>query len=472
MTDQQQESHTGRFNPLVARVETKLIIVCGCAVALVLLGYVLLRGWVRTAAEAKLTQLCKVPVKLGNLRISWLDDMIELTNVEIGQPKGFSSGPMIAADQVRLSGWRSLVRTDKNRIRDVRILEPDIDLVTNAEGKTNIAEWIGGFFDSNEPEGENKTAADKFSALVERMVVDSFQIDRSDYSIPAGDHKLVIERGRLELFNLAVGPWLDSTVGRLRGSCDIRQPETVNARLSLAARFGPVGTGNTTFQGSARLTGALYRTFIPVIPSTTDLILGGKGFDLDLDLNQTGDVIAGNGLLVTSNGSVYPFQLSGSVDDPVFELPEKLDAVTSRISGSSAHVVVTTLTSGREIVAGAAESAKSFGQGAVKATTTFFRGLGQAAKGWLTEDEELKDSGIEDMTSDTTDYLVNAVSESADTIGEAGARITEALRNDTDFQSWMTEISDRHDASSTRMINEFFQSEFSPEAFIDQVKAH
>jgi hypothetical protein len=210
------------------------------------------------------------------------------------------------------------------------------------------------------------------------------------------------------------------------------------------------------------MTGGLYQTFVPVIPSSTALILGGEGLDLDLDVSVSRNKIYATGAATTSRGSAYPFAVRGSTDAPVFELPEKLASVATRMSGGMGRFVNSTLRSGKEVLEGALDTAASLGKSAIQATGSFFKGVGKMAKEWFNNDQGSSDTGLREVISETGGHLLDAFSESGEAISKAHDRTSEALQTDSRFQAWIEQISARHDVRAATALKEVFQAPFPP----------
>lgn len=444
-----------------SKTRRRIAIFGGCILILLLASALYVRTVAPSLAAGALERYLMVPVHIDHLEISPFADTIKLTGVRLGQPEGYSDEPMLSAKEVNISGCRGIFSANR-RLGEIRVHQVHLNLTTGSEGHTNLKDWIASIAGDREDRLARTKKADRLNLLIERIAIEPIHIVRRDRSVASKNYVLTIHKGTLDILNLAIGPHPGAPSGSVRFHCEIVQPETENAQVMLASQVGPIAADDPMLRSSVRLTGCLYQTFIPVIPPTTDLVLGGEGFDLDLDLAISNRRLQATGAMTTSDGSAYPFRIQGTMDEPVFELPEKLASVAARMGGGMGRLVNSALHSGMKIVVGAIDTVASFGKGALHATGSFLKGAGRTATGVVTLNEESTTTGLDEMTSEAGGHISDAFSESADAVSSAGGRTSEALGTNPRFQKWIEQGTARHNERSAAALEKVFQAPFPP----------
>lgn len=437
----------------------RLAILGGGLVALLVIGYVALQMTAPSLSRAVLERIFHVPVHIGRLELSVTANTITIADIRLDQPEGFEPQPMLSIEKVEVVGWTGFIFGPRH-LAEVRVTGVKVNILTDSDGRINLQTLFEQ--QSNEP----KESTPMMAMKIDRITIDPIAAVSTDYSITEGGYTLTLEAGCLEVIDLTLGPYPDPSDGSVQFQAELVQAETESAHLMFAARFGPITGGNPTILGSVGMIGALYQTFVPAVPAGTDMLLGGSGFDLNLDMALTEERILVVGGATTSNGSVYPFRVSGSVDEPVIELPEKLASVAARLTGGVGRILNSGLTSGKEILVGAIDTASSIGKGALHATGSFFKGVSRMSAGIVTGNKDASGKGFDEITSEAGGHFSGAFADSADAIGEAGGRTSDALMNDPSMQAWIEAIPLRKDEWTKSEHEELYQAPF-PYTFTD-----
>lgn len=430
--------------------------------AMILLGILTLRfGSVRILSVVLERQL-HVPVQVGEFDLSVFGDSIAVRDLRLGQPEGFGSEAMVTVDKIDLVGWRNVLFSDR-RLTALNASDLTINLTTLADGRSNLGTWIRTFV-GNKDAADTATPkkTDPFAILVDQISVHGIRIERRDESVGEKPFLLTVDHGTLEIEDLVIGPYPSDATGSMTLHCEIDQPEAGNARITMASRFGPFANRDPSILGSVRVSGCLYWTFVPIIPANSDTLLGGEGFDVDVEFATAAGRILSSGFATTSNGSTYSFTVQGTTDEPVVELPEVLAGVVSRMAGGAGRLVNSTLGTGKEIIVGAVDTVASLGRGMLHATGSLVTGAGSIAAGVVTADGERSQSGFEEMTAETGGHLADAVTDSADAIGETGSRTSDALQNNPEFMKWVSESPQRHNDRTENLTAELERAPFPP----------
>ncbi|MEZ5275045.1 MAG: hypothetical protein R3F07_01540 [Opitutaceae bacterium] len=447
---------------------TRWLLIGGASVLMLLLaGFLALRANAEWIVSKVLEQQLKVPVQIGALDLSVSGDTCSVTGLRLGQPDGFGAEPMVSVARIDIAGWRGAIFPDRH-LKELRVNDLTVDVTTLADGRTNLSVWIESLTAKRKKTSDPvspatpEEPANPFAMKVDRIEADGISIVRRDRSLGVPDFLLTIDRGTLEINDLIVGPYPDNSIGSLEIHCEIVQPEVEGARIAVASRFGPLATGIPVLLGAVRITGCLYETFVPAIPDNTDKLLGGEGFDLDVDFATSAGVIQVTGTVTTSNRSAYPFRVQGPIDAPVFELPEVLASVATRMTGGIGRLLNSTLTSGREVLVGAVGTATSMAKGAVHATGSLIKGAGQMATGLVSANREKSKAGFDSMTTGSGGHLAGGITGSVDAINQAGSRTSEALRTNPGFKKWVTESSTRHEGRTRALMEKLQGLPFPP----------
>jgi len=104
-------------------------------------------GLIKRHLARKMSRQTRLPVEIGNLRLSWSRG-IELTDLRIGSPPGFSDGPMIAVDHIR-ADFSPLDMFVRKQIAWMEIRGPRVLIDIDADGNVNLAPLEDLQFDAN-----------------------------------------------------------------------------------------------------------------------------------------------------------------------------------------------------------------------------------------------------------------------------------------------------------------------------------
>ncbi len=428
------------------KLRRKLVLLSASIFALFVLGYLIVPILAPSLVGLVLEKNLHLPVHIGELKFSVTRNSITMTDLRLSQPKGFEHEPMLSVGRVEVDGWTGFLFGPRH-LAEIRISGVVLNITTSSDNQTNLSvlmESSPGESEESTP-AENEDSSQMMGMKFDRIIIDPIDIFVRDYSGIEDEISFTLKAGALEVVDLTLGPYPESPNGSVNFTGEIVQDETANAKFIFAARLEPIRDGVPYVLGSTGVIGALYQTFVPAIPAGTDMLLGGKGFDLNVDMAHSGGKLLVVGDITTSSGSSYPFRISGPVDALVFELPEKLASTVARMTGGVGRLLGSTIHSGKEIVVGAVDTAASFGKGTVHATGSFLKGIARMSTGVVTGDGEARKKGLDEMTSETGENLSGAVSESTDAIGKAGGRTSDAIANDPKMISWIEEIPDRYE---------------------------
>jgi hypothetical protein len=440
----------------------RLAIIGGGLVVLLIIGYVTLRMTAPGLSSTLLEKTLHVPVHIGRLELSFTANTITIADIRLDQPESFEPQPILSIDKVEVVGWTGLIFGPRH-LAEVRVTGVGVNILTDGDGRINLQTLF-------EPQSnEIKEPIAMMAMKIDRIIIDSITAVSKDYSVKEDGFTFTLEAGSLEVIDLTLGSYPDPSDGSVQFQAELVQAETDSAHLMFAARFGPIAESNPPVLGSVGMIGALYQTFVPAVPAGTDLLLGGEGFDLNLDMALADDRILAVGGATTSNGSTYPFRVSGSVDEPVIELPGKLASVAARMTGGVGRLLNSTLTSGKEILVGAIDTAASFGEGALHATGSFLKGVSRMSAGVVAGNQDARKKGFDEITSEAGDHFSGAFTGSADAIGKAGSRTSDALINDPAMRAWIEAIPVRKEEWIKSRHEELYQAPF-PYNFTDPAK--
>jgi hypothetical protein len=274
-------------------------------------------------------------------------------------------------------------------------------------------------------------------------------------------HELEIQGDELRIDRFAWGPVEGIPPGEIELTGGVVQPGAPRAEVYVAGRFAGVGNGEEKLRLAARVTGCLFRTLVPLVPPNTDTVLGGAGFDADVETRWSGGVVDLVGAVATSGGSKYHASVQGPVDDPRVEVPDKLLSVASRMRGGAGRLVRSTIGGGSELVKGTAKAAGDLGAGGFSAVGRALEGVAQTTVGLLSADEKKAREGVSSMTVGAGREAKEAVDTSTGRIVDAGGGTSQALAHDPGLVKWLDGIAARH-AERTRGLLDSLRQEALP----------
>jgi hypothetical protein len=444
----------------------------GTIAGLLLIAVVVFHAVLTPVAARVAGSLLGVKVSIGKVDLAIFGDSLVVENLRVAQPKGFGDQPMIELGHFSVEGWHGALFHPR-RIKQVRVERVRLELVSKADGTSNLATLLGSTNSDKAPaapaveSAKSKEAApaakeEAFGLLVDRIAVSSVSVVRRNQLEDGKEHRLELLSDQLTVNRLAIGEVADIEPGDIEFTGGIVQPGLARAEIYLGGRFSKLGTGAENLRVGARVTGCLFDTFVPIIPSNTGDILGGKGFDLDVDIKTAGGLIDVQGGMVTPNESTYAFAVSGRVDAPEVKLPKKLMAVTSRMAGGAGRLFRSVVGGSGELLEGTAKTVGAFGKGLFSAAGNVLKGAGQTTVGVVTADTAKIKSGAGTATVDAGGSVVHAVDDSAKEIADTGGNTAGALGNDPATQKWMAAIPARHGKRIDGLLTGIRAEDFPP----------
>ena len=257
--------------------QAKVLIGILGVVVVVLLGGALavksmLSGSGKDKIVAALSEQLGVSLKVGTIdaslpRVLSMTPALSLGQIEIGNPPGFSSSPMVLAEQINTRVELNSVFSGSPRIIALEIVKPAVSIEKNAAGRTNLQVLIDSL---NKKSGEAKPAAAAKAGTSSLAIED-----------------LIIEDGSLKVAGETYGSWGEinlklngfGTPRPLKAAVSAVMTGGPKARIDFAGEMGP-------FVGSAMpVDGKLKLGVAPAGKTRMDLDVALKG---DLSTVATG----------------------------------------------------------------------------------------------------------------------------------------------------------------------------------------
>jgi hypothetical protein len=437
----------------------------GGIVALLLILVVVFHALLPAVAERVAGSLLGVPVSIGNVDLAILGDSLVVEDIRLAQPNGYGDKPMIEVGRVAVEGWRGAL-SRLRRIEKISVERVRLELVTLADGSSNLAALLKA---NNADKGSvakevEATKGDEFAILVNRVSVSSVVLVRRDHLADGREYRLELLGDQFVVNRLAIGEVANVEPGDIEFTGGILQPgQGVNrAEIYLGGRFSKLGTSAESLRLGARVTGCLFDTFVPIVPSSTGEILGGEGFDADVEIKTAGGLVDVVGGLVTSNHTAYAFSACGPIEAPEIMLPEKFKSVTSRMAGFAGGMVQSVVGGSGELIEGTAKTIGKFGKGIFFAAGNVLKGAGQTTAGVVTADMGKIKAGAGKATMDAGGSVVKAVDDSAVEIGDTAGGTVNALGNEPATQKWIAATPVRHGKRIDGLLISILAEDFPP----------
>lgn len=249
-----------------------LIGVLGLIVAVLLGGALIVKSMLSGSGKDKivaaLSERLGVSLKVGSIdaslpRVLSMTPALSLGQIELGNPPGFSTSPVLVAEQINARVELNSLFAGAPRIIALEIVKPAVSIEKNAHGKTNLEVFVDGLNGKAGKDGEAKPAKADASSLA---------ID-----------ELVIESGSLRTAGEPLGSWGDINL-KLKGfgtSQPLKAVASANmigghkARIEFAGEMGPFAAASMPLNGKLK---------VGIAP-------GGKT-RIDLDVELKGDLSA------------------------------------------------------------------------------------------------------------------------------------------------------------------------------------
>lgn len=419
--------------------------------------------WVLLPAIAarSLTQLLGTPVTITELRFSYFGDRLVARGLTVGQPAGFGDEPILRIGSLSIDGWRGALSAPRE-LGDVHFEDLHYLHVSRSDQPSNLKTLLHAMRSDDNPDTTSQSG-EPFSILIQRATFQAISVTSRNEFKDGDPHELNFAGDELRIDRFSWGRLHGVEPGEIEFTGGLLQPGSQRAEIYFGGRFADVGTGNGSLRLTARVTGCLYQPLVPLVPENAHAVLGGAGFDADVETELAKKAIELNGSIHTSAKSSYQFSLHGPLDAPEVDVPDKLLSVASRMRGGAGRVIQSTLGSGTELAKGSAAAAGDLGKGALSVMGHALKGAGQATLGLLSADKDKAGEGVGSMTVGAGREAKNALGESGEQLTEAGGGTTGALINDPRTQKWLDGVPERHRERIAGLMNALLQESFPPQ---------
>lgn len=448
----------------------KILKVIVIVVVLLLVGLrLILSPLVKTMANKVLPEALGTEASLGDLSFGFLRGYTGLSDLRIGQPKGFDSEDK---DLFRFSSFEAKVKpgTLSSGTLEVERLELKdlyVHVIRNKDGVLNV-EQLGAKEKEEPAEEKPEVEEEKEEArpvLVRLLALRNGTIKYTDYALDEKPVRVHLSDIDIEVKDLrldgkadpsAIEPAVVSLLARLK------QEGLPDGRLGLSARVGPVGEAIPAVNAAVRLVGLDLTPFKPLVPPTTLTLLGGMGLDFSTDVSVKPDLLEVKGEIVMAGGSKFPFRVGGTPDKPEFDTSSVLFGTFGRVGGAVSGAAQDVAETGKAAAGAVVEGAGALAGGAFKA----IGGLGRAVKntaqagikGDLKEAGGALVGGVDVAVSDAA----GAVTDTAGAAREGLAESTEALTGETALKAWRDATDSRWDATWAAAREQVSKAAFPP----------
>ena len=264
---------------------------------------------------------------LGDVSFGFLKGYTGLSELRIGQPKGFDAEDK---DLFRFSSFEAKVkpgtlRAGRLEVERLELKDLYVHVIRNKDGVMNV-EQLGAKEkkpEEKKPEKpEEKAKEPGRPILIRLLAVRNGTIKYTDLSLGKNPVRVDVADLDFEVKDLLVDavadasgvePAVVSLVARLK------QGGLQDGRVGLFARVGPVGEAIPPVNASARLVGFDLTLVESLVPPATLKLLGGKGLDFSTDIGINKDLLDVKGVVEMAGGSKFPFHVGGTPDKPEFD---------------------------------------------------------------------------------------------------------------------------------------------------------
>ncbi len=215
---------------------------------------------------AALSAKLGVTLKVGSIDASLpqvlsMTPSLSLGGIEIGNPPGFSSAPMVTAEEISTSVELSSVFSGSPRIIALEIVKPVVSIEKNAAGRTNLQVFLDGL---------SKPAGEAQPAVPPKPETSSLAIE-----------DLVISGGSIRMAGQSMGSWGDINL-KLNGFGTPQPLKAVASAVSTGAHKARVD-----FEGAM---GPFAGELMPVDGKLKVGVAPAEKTRLDLDVALKGDL--------------------------------------------------------------------------------------------------------------------------------------------------------------------------------------
>jgi uncharacterized protein involved in outer membrane biogenesis len=157
-------------------------------VALVLIAVFTLPLWispvVKQAASVGGPMVLGVPVSVGGVSLSPLSGSMTISQLSIGNPKGYSDKPAFAVDKVQVGLQLSSLLGDTITVKTIQIHAPNISFESK-DGVSNFDALLANAKKSERQEKAKAPGADKDKKPAKKVVIETFELNGAKVSCTA-----------------------------------------------------------------------------------------------------------------------------------------------------------------------------------------------------------------------------------------------------------------------------------------------
>ena len=179
-------------------------VICVLIVAGVIALYFSLNSIIRSAVETYGPQATKSEVRLGGVNVSPLSGNAQLSDLFVGNPKGFKTPSAFKLGGIHVALEVSSLMSDKVVIYDIIITSPEITYELGPGGSNlkalqkNVEEFTGGGggkdAGAGQPKGDGK-----------KVTIDRLRVQNAKLIVRAGDQVTTVELSDIEIRDIGKG---------------------------------------------------------------------------------------------------------------------------------------------------------------------------------------------------------------------------------------------------------------------------
>lgn len=438
-------------------------------IVLLLVGLrLILSPLVKSLANKVLPEALGTEASLGDVRFGFLRGYTGMSDLRIGQPKGFDAEDK---DLFRFSSFEAKVRPGTLKSGEVEVERLElkdlyVHVIRNKDGTLNV-EQLGAKEEAPKPEVKEPAAKkeEPRPLRVKLLAVRNGTIKYTDYALDEKPLRVNLAEIDFEVKDLLLDGKADASVVEpavVSLLARLKQEGVPDGRLGLSARVGPVGEAIPPVNASARLVGLDLTPFKPLVPPATLTLLGGMGLDLTVDIGLAPDLLEVNGEVVMAGGSKFPFRVGGTPEKPEFDTSSVLFGTLGRVSGAVSGTAKDVAETGKAAAGAVMEGAGTLAGGAFKTIGGLGRAVKNTAEAGLKGDLKEAGSALTEGVGSAAEEAKDAVTEAKDGAKEGLASSTEALSGENALKAWRDATDTRWDTAWAGALDRVSNAPFPP----------
>ncbi len=409
---------------------------------------------------------------LGGLNYSLAAGLVNLRNLEIEQPEGFSGDPLLSLGSVTARvNLNSAMKKDPVVVPSIHVKNLSSVLILDTNGVINIqglippteevavdevesAESSEETEESTEELAETEEAAEEAAPAppvwVKKIELENIALD---YSNELDGFKIRIEDLNFTVTDLQLTPIEGSEHTQIDGILSIPS-ERGTAKLRVLGTLGAIDPESTIpppLRISVGLIGFnldIADPFLAPSPAVAKNTLGGNGIDFQLNFrfdpsSDSDGSISGSYSMRTDRKQDYKGKLGGTLSAPELPFVKIFSNVLSNQVGRVFKVGGNIAQGGLQTVKGAADTAGAAVKGAGKTVGKFAGGALKTMKGVVTLNKEEAASGLKDATVGTVGEAAGTVVDTAGTAKDGVGDVAQTATGVDDQKKWWADIDTR-----------------------------